>query len=59
MIVAGRGIYTEKMATDSALINSSMETLSAIGIVKDLLSCGDEGEAQEKEVEAHFNVRTR
>lgn len=46
--VAGRGIYAEKIAADSSLMDSPMESLSASGIVDDPLSCGDGGEIRRK-----------
>ncbi|KAG6643292.1 BEL1-like homeodomain protein 9 [Carya illinoinensis] len=46
--VAGRGTYLEKIAADSGLMDSPLETLSATGIVEDPPSCGDGGEVRRK-----------
>ncbi|KAG7960753.1 hypothetical protein I3843_10G140400 [Carya illinoinensis] len=46
---AGRGIYAEKIAADSSLMDySPMESLSASGIVDTPLGCGDGGEIRRK-----------
>lgn len=46
--VAGRGIYAEKIAVDSAFMDSPIESLSASGNDDDTLSCGDGAEIRRK-----------